>query len=496
MALYLKYRPKSFAEVVGQDHIVTLLENAVERDGLVHSYLFYGPRGTGKTSVARILAKILLICRMTDENMQKHILKAVDDDNLVDLMEIDAASHTQVDHIRELIEKIQYPPTVACAKVYIIDEVHMLSKSAFNALLKTLEEPPEYAYFILATTEPHKVPETIHSRCQRFAFLRLKEADIIQQLQNVADLERITVDREALRAIAHHVSGSLRDGLSILEQLSSLPKITKEDVRDRLGESGEEYVEQAFESAFKCDRKALLDLSAALEKHGIAAETFLRQVLEAVRGRLHQAVEDGRDTTLWTKGIDLLIAALENVRISPVSSVVLEGALLELCVLLSGEWANGKEERAKAPTFAKPGMGEEKDAKGSKEAKASGAKEQPPARKDAAEYTVRELTVEVVREMWEELLKQLDAPPSLLMSLKTASVRSVRRNVVELTFSSEFHKTRVEKAAASAIVEQCLGKTFGSGVRIACALEGEAPAAEDDGAVNLVEAAREVFGGK
>ena len=170
MSLYRQYRPKSFADVVGQDHIVSTLEQAVKQQQLSHAYLFSGPRGTGKTSVARILAKILLTKDMKDEFMQKHIIAAADDGSLVDLIEMDAASNRGIDDIRALLEKIQFSPVVAGAKVYIIDEVHMLSREAFNALLKKLEEPPENAYFILATTELHKVPLTIQSRCLRFPF--------------------------------------------------------------------------------------------------------------------------------------------------------------------------------------------------------------------------------------------------------------------------------------------------------------------------------------
>src|SRR3990167_2984539 len=170
VSLYRKYRPKTFAGVIGQNHIVQTLERAVERQEIAHAYIFSGPRGTGKTSMARILATVILTKGITDMTIRSQILKGIEEENLVDFLEIDAASHTQVENIRDLIEKIQFSPVAASAKVYVIDEVHMLSKNAFNALLKTLEEPPKYAYFILATTELWKIPATIQSRCQRFAF--------------------------------------------------------------------------------------------------------------------------------------------------------------------------------------------------------------------------------------------------------------------------------------------------------------------------------------
>ena len=187
MSLYRKYRPLSFADVVGQEHVVTTLEQAAAQEKLSHAYLFAGGRGTGKTSVARILAKILMIRGIEDEKIQKQIIKGVEEGTIVDLLEIDAASNTGVDNIRDLIEKIQFSPVAAGAKVYIIDEVHMLSKGAFNALLKTLEEPPPYAYFILATTELQKIPATIQSRCQSFPFRAIREEDIIRRLQYIAD---------------------------------------------------------------------------------------------------------------------------------------------------------------------------------------------------------------------------------------------------------------------------------------------------------------------
>ena len=202
MSLYRAYRPKSFADVTGQEHVVTTLESAAKHGKLAHAYLFAGTRGTGKTTCARILAKTMLTASIADPVLRTHVETAVDEGNLVDCTEIDAASNRGIDDIRDLLGKIQFTPVVASAKVYIIDEVHMLTKEAFNALLKTLEEPPSYAYFILATTELHKIPATIQSRCQRFQFRQIREEDIVRRLQYIADQEHITVERPALRAIA------------------------------------------------------------------------------------------------------------------------------------------------------------------------------------------------------------------------------------------------------------------------------------------------------
>ena len=290
MSLYRAYRPKSFADVTGQEHVVTTLEQAVQQGKLSHAYLFAGTRGTGKTSIARILAKAMLTKDIEDPKRREQIETAVDDGSLVDCTEIDAASNRGIDDIRSLLEKIQFTPVVASAKVYIIDEVHMLTKEAFNALLKTLEEPPSYAYFILATTELHKIPATIQSRCQRFQFRQIREEDIVRRLQYIADQERITVERPALRAIAHSAHGSLRDAISLLDQLRSLPQVTLQDVQERIGESGHEYVEQLLVSLDAGDASAILETSRIMEERAAPFETVIRMLLSTARERLHAAL--------------------------------------------------------------------------------------------------------------------------------------------------------------------------------------------------------------
>jgi len=209
-ALYRKYRPKEWAEVMGQDHIVTTLKNAIAADRVGHAYLFAGSRGTGKTTLARLLAKAVN-CTNPDStkrpcNECDHC-KAVNDNRFMDLIEIDAASNTSVDDVRDLRDKINFSPSQGKYKIYIIDEVHMLSTTAFNALLKTLEEPPPHVIFVLATTEIHKIPATVLSRCQRHEFRRVPLGEITRRLDEICKSESISADAEALNLIARQASG-------------------------------------------------------------------------------------------------------------------------------------------------------------------------------------------------------------------------------------------------------------------------------------------------
>lgn len=239
-ALYRKYRPKDFSSVKGQEHIVTTLNNQIQADRIGHAYLFCGTRGTGKTTVAKIFARAVN-CENPGENGpcgECAMCRAIENQTSMNVVEIDAASNNRVDDIRQVIDEVQYSPAEGKYKVYIIDEVHMLSVSAFNALLKTLEEPPSYLIFILATTEAHKIPLTILSRCQRYDFKRIRVDTIAERLQELLDTEGIEAEERALKYIAKQADGALRDGLSLLEQCISFyfgQKLTYENVLKVLG---------------------------------------------------------------------------------------------------------------------------------------------------------------------------------------------------------------------------------------------------------------------
>ncbi len=223
VALYRAYRPQKFADVVGQEHIIKTLQNAIRINKVAHAYLFCGPRGTGKTTLAKIMAKALNCTSGPAIEPCDHceICEGIQKGTVPDVIEIDAASNNGADDIRSLRDSVKYLPSVGRYKVYIIDEVHMLSNAAFNALLKTLEEPPQHVVFILATTEPYKLPNTILSRCQRFDFQAISTEDILKRLKIVVNQEGIRVSEEALNQIAFSAEGGMRDALSLLDQCIS-----------------------------------------------------------------------------------------------------------------------------------------------------------------------------------------------------------------------------------------------------------------------------------
>ena len=282
-ALYRKYRSRSLDEVLGQDHVTNILRRALEQGKIAHAYLLTGPRGVGKTSVARILAHE--INQLPYDENASHL----------DIIEIDAASNNGVDDIRALREKAQVAPVSAPKKIYIIDEVHMLSKPAFNALLKTLEEPPAHVVFILATTDADKLPATILSRVQQFFFRPIPVDIMARQLMTIAEKEGFTIEADAARLIAERSRGGFRDGISMLDQLSALASTDKplstSDVAQYLGLSATETLESLLELYQQRDASGALNLLGELEQTGTDPVVLSRQLLSLLRARLHQRPE-------------------------------------------------------------------------------------------------------------------------------------------------------------------------------------------------------------
>jgi DNA polymerase-3 subunit gamma/tau len=287
-ALYRKWRSQTFDEVVGQEHVTQTLRNALRDNRVAHAYLFSGPRGTGKTSTARILAKALN-CTGPEENRPCDVCPtcvAISEGRMLDLIEIDAASNNGVDDIRELRDKVGFRPSEGTYKIYIIDEVHMLSTNAFNALLKTLEEPPPHARFILATTEPHKIPATVHSRCQRFDFRRIPVVEIAGHLRHIANEENVQAEDAALTAIARSAQGCMRDAISLLDQMTSYgaEAISLEQVHQVLGSVASESVSGFVDALADQNVAAGLQLVHSLLLAGASLQEFTTQVVEHLRG--------------------------------------------------------------------------------------------------------------------------------------------------------------------------------------------------------------------
>jgi len=341
-----KWRPNLFEEVVGQDHVVRTLRNAVSSGRIGHAYLFSGPRGVGKTTVARILSKCLN-CKDGPTAIpcnQCEMCRAITGGSCVDVLEIDGASNTGVDNIRELRESVRYAPGQGRYKIYIIDEVHMLTDHAFNALLKTLEEPPPHVVFIFATTEPHKVPLTIHSRCQRFDFKRIPLKKILSHLVEIAEKEGIKIEEEALYLITRESEGSLRDAQSLLEQVISFSgtEVKKENAIDALGLMDRTVIYELTEAMLKKDAGWCLNIVENIHNFGYDLKRVTSELLECVRDIAVIKVSGKSD-----------LVSLPEAEIGRLKTLS-EGVSLERLEMLFGILTRGYEEviRSSTPRFS------------------------------------------------------------------------------------------------------------------------------------------------
>ena len=360
LVLARKWRPQTFEELMGQGHVTRTLQNAISSGRLAHAFLFTGPRGVGKTSAARILAKAVNCvdgptpkpCNQCENCVE------ITNSNAIDVLEIDGASNTGVDNVRELRESVKYLPSKARYRIYIIDEVHMLSTSAFNALLKTLEEPPPHVLFIFATTEPHKIPMTILSRCQGFDFKRIPLAMIFERLREITDSEGIGISEDCLRLIAREAEGSMRDAQSLLDQVVSYSdgEVHEEDVLQLLGVADRSALFDFADAIIEGDTKRCLHLLDGVYTSGYDLERFCKDLLDHFRNLLVVKIEGQTSATLNVpedaveafskqagnvgfadlhRWFQILLKALASMNRSPVPKIILEMTLVEMAHLES-----------------------------------------------------------------------------------------------------------------------------------------------------------------
>lgn len=483
MSLYSKYRPQNFGNLVGQEHVRQTILNEITTARLTHAYLFAGPRGTGKTSTARLIAKSLNCTNLKNGEPcdSCDMCVGIRDGNLIDVVEIDAASNRGIDEIRDLKEKIGYAPSLAKTKTYIIDEVHMLTKEAFNALLKTLEEPPESVYFILCTTEIHKIPETIISRCQRFDFKRIDSRTILTRLSFIAQAEGIEAEDEALEMVARHVEGGLRDAIGLFEQLSIDKKLTTEHVKSHLGITGHQTIKKCIEHLSARDTQAALGIIAEVHREGYDLTSFTREILEGLREKLLAEVKSGTENAgQWIRMIETFERSREMLRTTVIPQLPLEVAVIKICENSDALVMQTQNRSVSATAPMKVVTHTTPTAKiGAPPAHIEGLKavEEEQTQGERATVTIikDELEMErykvagAVTQNWQRVVEHVN-PPSLRRSLTQCTVQEAEGNKLVLIFTTEFHMSKVNGLEAKSKISQALEHIFSRKMEITCEL--------------------------
>ncbi len=497
-ALYRKWRPQSFDEVIGQQPIVQTLRRALRTGHIHHAYLLAGPRGTGKTTTARLIAKAVNCLAPPEERPCNRcaICRAVTEGRLMDLVEIDAASNTGVDHIRDLLERVNFRPAEARYKVYVVDEVHMLSTSAFNALLKTLEEPPPHVIFVLATTEVHRIPLTVLSRCQRFEFRRIPLEAIVGQLRRIAEAEGIEVEAEALGLIARAATGSMRDAISLLDQLSAGGAITTELVRSLLGAERGEVVRALAQAWLDGDARRGVEVINGAVSGGADPKQLARQMADFLRGlllvrlgagdsweeplpeerpRLQEMARRARPRRL-VEAIRLFGQAAAERHTSWQPQLPLELAFVEATlepeVVPSPapvQAAAPASESVPAPATRRRGTPPPRVVLPRKVAAAASPGDAAPSPAPGEGGEVSAALVAQLQEQWREVVRRVE-PVMLSALLRDARPLGAEGGALVLGFQHEFHRGRVAQAENLRRVEAALSRIAGQPLRVRCVM--------------------------
>lgn len=468
--LYQKYRSQDFDQLKGQENVTKLLKNAVKKNQLAHAYLFVGSRGTGKTSAARILAKAVDCLDLKKDGNPCCECKnciAIAEGTFLDLIEIDAASNRGIDQIRELKEKIEFSPTEGKFKIYIIDEVHMLTTEAFNALLKTLEEPPAHVIFILATTDVHKLPPTILSRCQRYDF-RLGTDDEIKSLINeVCKKEKITIEEDALEVVVQNAKGSYRDALSLMDVVYSGQErdkstITLEEVRKTLGLPDSEKVLLLLKYLIDGDGAKSLEIVQSLEREGINLQQFTAYILDTLRrifagrikGSLEKSFEFMKDIEMGTlhKLINLFLDAENKMRYAHSQALVLEMIIPEMMKPNASSEIKivNRDMKKKMPTKSK-----EKS-----EVVA------PQVSSTEGEGTV---SLAEIKEKWNTFIDEIKPYNGHLYAfIGGGHIRSFEGGTLHMEVPFSFHKDRIETPKSRNIISEVFTKIYGIPCNVQC----------------------------
>ena len=532
--LYRKYRPKNFSEIIGQQHIVQTLSNAVKNNRLGQAYLFTGPRGTGKTSIARILAKTINCTDLKDAITCEKCpaCLAIGAGRSLDIIEIDAASNTGVDNIRELKETINLPPTSLKYKVYIIDEVHMLSTGAFNALLKTLEEPPAHVVFILATTEIHKVPETILSRCQRFDFTRLPLKNIIEKLSLIAKQEEVSIDTDSLEMIAIAAEGGMRDAESLLGQIISLEdkNITKKEVESILGTTDRNFAYALTELLAENNATEAIQKINTLVSDGYDLQVFNKTLINYLRQlmllKISPELQASFSYEMTSEQLQKTLAQCEKIELAKIlnlinlfleaqnkiSASVMPQLPLEIAIIKATQkFPEIQNDEPQEPTREKsrPTQTVPSAPATSVAPKVSAPAEIATEETPTATFSENaNLTMDDVRMNWNKILEQIKPlNHSLQALLFSCQVFSVSGGTVTLATPYDFYKEKLNDPKNRLTVETVFGKILESQIFIKTVtnkevgietkpLNTQTPASKPDGQQDsLLTSAMEIMGG-